>query len=251
MFEARKVLMTVVVLVLLTDRAYGQSAANAQLANPFFQLASPGQLNFTLFGGGYVSDQYGTTQEGFQFEQSITRNVGLVGRAIGYQLYVGNPFGDPLAPAKGHHSRLNFGRFEGGLDIKPSDSINLFILGGGDAGDSHAGVAEIDLSSWFLRRSSHPLNLSMSAVWGSQNQVWITEVDWRTILYSSEKYLLMAGAGGAIYAGGFVHGAEGQGGPDLGIYFPGWQIGLDAQAGYGSARQYGELSIFKQFVWTE
>jgi hypothetical protein len=250
MFETRKVLMPILMLFVLIGRANGQLAP-AQTASSFFQLATPGQFALTLFGGGYVSDQYGTTQEGFQFEQSVTASVGLVGRAMGYQLYVGNPFDNPLAPGSGHRSRLNFGRFQGGLDIKPLDGTNLFILGGGDAGDSHAGVVESDLSSWVLMRSSHPVNLAMSGVWGSENQVWITETDFRTILYSSEQYLLLVGAGGAIYAGGFVHGVEGQGGPNLGIYFPGWRIGLDAQAGYGSARQYGELSIFKQFAWTE
>ena len=44
----------------------------------------------------------------------MTRYVGIVGRATGYQLYMGQGFGDPLLPttttASGS-SRYNFGGF--------------------------------------------------------------------------------------------------------------------------------------------
>jgi hypothetical protein len=228
--------------------SYAQSVANA--SSPF-SMVSPGRLNLTLFGGGYISDQYGTSQEGFQLEQTMISSVDLVGRAIGYQLYIGNPFGNPLAQNGRHESRLNFGRFEGGIDIQPFEGTSVYLLGGGDVGDSYAGVFEADLSSWLLLRSRHPLNLTTSTVYGSENHVTINEIDLRPMLLSNERYLVMAGAGGAIYAGGFVRGLEGQGGPDLGIYFPHLRAGINLQAGYGSARQFGQLSIFKQFEWFE
>src|SRR5512146_2107585 len=61
-------------------------------ANPypgFFELATPGRFSLTAFGGGFISDEYGTTQEGVQAEQSLTRYIGIVARATGYQLYMG------------------------------------------------------------------------------------------------------------------------------------------------------------------
>jgi len=248
MYKALKVFAIAIELLIATGHAYGQSA---QTASSPFTIITPSHFNLTLFGGGYMSDQYGATEEGFQFEQSLTSFAGLVGRAMGYQLYIGNGFGNPLAPHQGREARLNFGRLEGGLDIKPFDGTNLFILGGGDVGDSHAAIFEGDLSSWFLLRAKHPINLSVNTVYNSENQVSANEIDLKTILVYDERYLITAGAGGAIYASGFVHGIEGQGGPDLGIYFPGWQIGINAQAGYGDAKQYGELTLFKQFDWIE
>ncbi len=64
----------------------------------FFDIATPGRFNLTLFGGGFGSNQYGTTQEGVQAEQSITQYVGVVARATGYQLYMGHGFSNPLVP---------------------------------------------------------------------------------------------------------------------------------------------------------
>ena len=63
--------------------------------------------------------------------------------------------------------------------------------------------------------------------------------------------MLLAGAGGVIYGGGFVSGVAGQGGPDLGVYYRPWQIGLDAQGGYGSPNGYGQITLYKQFAWSE
>ena len=68
---------------------------------------------------------------------------------------------------------------------------------------------------------------------------------------STEKFLFMAGGGGAFYMGGFIHGTDGQGGPDLSIYYRPWQLGLSGQAGYGSAHQYGQLTMFKSLDFTE
>jgi hypothetical protein len=247
------VLTTLIAAMLPLSKVYAQSAVSTNPAHPngFFQLANPEKLTLTIYAGGFVSDQYGVTQEGFQFEQSVTPYLGLVGRATGYQLYIGHGFDNPLVPGTGYHARYNFGRFQGGLDIQPAEGTNLYLLGGADAGDSSAGVAEGDLSSWILMQSRHPVNLAVAAIYDSQNQVTSSEIDLRTIAWSNEKMVFLAGAGGALYAGGFVHGLDGQGGPLIGFYFPGWRLGLDAQAGYGTSHQYGQLSIYKQFSWIE
>ncbi len=192
-------------------------------------IQRPGQLSLLLFGGGYRSDESATTEEGFQLEQSLTKDIGVVARAIGYQLYMGAGFGDPLAPSEGHNARFNFGRFEGGFDFALVPGTNFYILGGGDAADSHAGVVEGDFTSWLFMRSSHPINLAMSANYDSQNRVTSSEIDLRMILYSNEQMLLIGGVGGAIFGGGFVPNVDGEGGGIVGIYFPKWQIGLDGQ----------------------
>lgn len=211
----------------------------------FVEPAATNRLDVALFGGGFISDNYGTLQEGFQLEQTVTRSVGLVGRFTGYQLFVGSPLDDPLAPGTGHRKLLNFGRFQGGVDLALAEGTNLFILGGGDGGDSHAGVIEGDLNSWFFLSKPHPLNLAIGATYDSQNSVTCSAINLRLILTSNDQYVVAAGAGGAIYGGGFVPSVEGQGGAILGIYFPRWKLGFDGQAGYGDAKQYGQLSIFK------
>src|SRR5271157_4516704 len=93
----------------------------------FFQFERPGHLEATMFGGGFGSDKYGTTQEGFQLEQSLTRYIGAFGRVSGYQLWIGNGFESPLNPTAGPHSRLNFGRLQGGIDFAPIQGTHLFI----------------------------------------------------------------------------------------------------------------------------
>src|SRR6266404_2415707 len=75
-------------------------ATSPGIANPypdFFDLAVPGRFSLTLFGGGFYSDKYGVAQEGFQFEQSVTRYIGVVGRASGVELWNGNGFANPFA----------------------------------------------------------------------------------------------------------------------------------------------------------
>jgi hypothetical protein len=107
------------------------------------------------------------------------------------------------------------------------------------------------LSSWLLLHSFHPINFSFSSIHNYQNGVTSTEVDFQAILKSTEKYLLMAGGGGAFYEGGFIHGTDGQGGPDLSVYYRPWKLGFSAQAGYGSAHQYGQLTMYKELDFTE
>ncbi|MGO9606366.1 MAG: hypothetical protein ACLQAT_23745 [Candidatus Binataceae bacterium] len=214
----------------------------------FFTLQKPGTLNLTGFAGGYGSNTYGTIQEGFQFEQSLTPYIGAVGRVTGYELFEGGGFANPLNPGNSHEARLNFARFQGGVDLNLYPGTHLYILGGKDAGDSHANNIEGDFSSWLFLHSLHPVNFSFSASHGYENGVTSSSIDLQTIVASTEKWIFLAGGGGAIYGGGFVSGVAGQGGPDLGCYYRPWNIGFSAQAGYGAADQYGQLTIYKQLT---
>ncbi len=249
-----------VAMALSAAVAHAQTAGGAALmasSNPypnFFDIATPGRFSLTLFGGGFGSDQYGTTQEGVQAEQSVTRYLGIVARATGYQLYMGHGFASPLEPNPGTSSggaRYNFGRFQGGFDFAVTPTTHLFMFGGDDAGNSHNANIEGDISSWLLVHSAHPLNFLVSSVYSWQNDISSSSIDLRAVVLSTEDYLLMAGAGGVIYGSGFVSGVAGQGGPDLGVYYRPWQIGADVQAGYGTPHGYGQLTLYKQFNWTE
>ncbi len=246
----------VIVATALLAMLAGSSPARAQdLTNfypQFFTIQRPGQFSLTTFAGGFASDKYADTQQGVQFEQSITPYIGLFGRATGYELWIGQGFDNPLAPGTGHFSRLNFGRFQGGFDLTLYPGTHLFLSGGHDAGDSDASIVEGDFSSWLLLHSHHPVNFSFSSFHNFQNGITSTEIDLQTVLKSSEKYMILAGGGGAMYNGGFLgSSAAGQGGPDLGFYYRPWRIGFSAQAGYGTAHQYGQLSMYKQLGWAE
>jgi hypothetical protein len=246
-----------VVLFAPAVRAQMSSTTPVGAANPypdFFDIATPGRFSLTLYGGGFLSDQYGTTQEGVQAEQSLTRYVGIVGRATGYQLYMGSGFANPLSPNPGTasgSSRYNFGRFQGGIDFALLPTTHVYILGGDDGGDSHHANIEGDISSWLFAHSPHPLNFLVSSVYSWQNDISASSIDLRMVVQSTEDYLLMAGAGGVIYGGGFVSGVAGQGGPDLGLYYRPWQVGIDGQGGYGTPHGYGQITVYKQFSWSE
>ena len=45
--------------------------------------------------------------------------------------------------------------------------------------------------------------------------------------------------------------ATDQGGPDLSFYYRPWALGLSGQAGYGSAHQYGQLTMYKELDFLE
>ncbi len=250
-----RISITLVIVVGLMTSAFA-SDAHAQgwfedTYPGFFKLQTPGLLQGTIFGGGFVSDKYGVVQEGAQVEQSITPYVGAFARATGYQLWIGNGFQSPLNPDGGAHARLNFGRFQGGVDFTLAQGVHLYISGGRDAGDSHANIIEGDFSGWLWLRSKHPVNLSFSSIHDYENGVSSSEIDLQAILISTEKYMVLGGIGGAMYFGGFLTNAQGQGGPDLGFYYRPWQMGVSAQAGYGNAHQYGQLSMYKQLSWLE
>jgi len=85
------------------------------------RLTSPASphLDATLFGGGLASEDYFLTDEGIQLEQSVTEGIGIVGRATGYQLWIEKNASSPLEPSNRTVNRLNFGRFQAGVDISP------------------------------------------------------------------------------------------------------------------------------------
>ena len=217
----------------------------------YFSLQRPGLLQATAFGGGFVSDKYGVLQEGVQLDQSVTPYIGVFGRATGYQLWIGQGFESPLAPGSGSFPRLNFGRFQGGADLSLYPGTHLYVSGGHDVADSDASVVEGDLSSWLWLHSRHPVNGTFSTIYDWQNGVESSEIDLQAILLSTEKYMILGGVGGAMYFGGFLTDAQGQGGPDLGFYYRPWQMGFSAQAGYGNAHQYGQISMYKSLNWFE
>lgn len=243
-------------MVLLTGTgAWAQSSGSAAF-NPypgFFSLANPEKFMATVFGGGFISDKYGVTQEGFQLEQTITPYLGVVGRVTGYQIYMGQGFANPFNPnpTSSGSSRYNFGRFQGGFDFTILPLTHLYILGGADGGDSHNGVLEGDISSWMLTHTYHPVNMLISGVHSWQNGVTSGSFDLRAVVASTENYMFLAGGGGSFYGGSFVPNIQGQGGPDFGVFFRRWALGVDAQAGYGTAHQYGQLTLYRNFSWSD
>jgi hypothetical protein len=225
-------------------------SAPAYADSGFFHLMSPEQLSLALFVNGYGSDKYGTTHEGFELEQSVATNLGLVARASAYQIYQGTGFDSPLLPASRSSTR-NFGRFQGGIDITPLPGVSLTLLGGEDIGDSHAPVVEGNFSSWILQHSLHPINFSFSGSHYYENEVTSGRIDLRAILLSTAEVMFLGGVGGAIWGGGSVGNAKGQGGPDVGIFVRRWHASIDLQAGYGSSHTYGLVNFSRQFHWDE
>jgi hypothetical protein len=234
---------------LMALAAVALSITCAHAEADLFQLERPGTVNLTLFLSGYGSDKYGTTHGGVEVEQSITRYVSLLGRISSYQVYEGTGFDNPLLPA-GSGTR-NLGRFEGGVDLLPMQGLSLVILGGRDVGDSNAPVLEGDFSAWLMLHSRHPLNASFSASHFYENEVTSSRIDLRSVLLSTGRLMLLAGAGGAIWGGGSVGAIKGQGGPDLGIFLRKWRTSIDLQVGYGSSNGYGLVSFSRQLHWEE
>jgi hypothetical protein len=225
-------------------------SAPARADSGFFHLMSPEQLSLAVFVSGYGSDKYGTTHEGFELEQSVTNQVSLVARATAYHVYQGTGFDSPLLPASRSSTR-NFGRFQGGIDVAPLPGVSLVLLGGEDIGDSHAPVVEGNFSSWALSHSLHPINFSFSASHYFENEVTSSRIDLRAIMLSTAEVMLLGGVGGAIWGGGSVGNAKGQGGPDIGIFVRRWHVSIDLQAGYGSSHTYGLVNFSRQFHWDE
>ncbi len=113
-----------------TARAQTTSQTVAPAYADFLTIQRPGELSVNLFGGGFGSDTYGTTDQGIELDQSITPYIGTVGRVTGYQLYVGGGFDNPLDPGTGHNARFNFVRLQGGFDVQPYPLCHLYLLGG-------------------------------------------------------------------------------------------------------------------------
>jgi len=208
------------------------------------------QLNLALFISGYGSEKYGTTHEGFELQQSVIGQMSLVARATAYHIYQGTGFDSPLLPARKSSTR-NFGRFQGGVNLTLLPGVSLEVLGGEDVGDSHAPVIEGDFFSWLRPHSLHPINFSFGSTHFYENEVTSSRIDMRAIVLSTAELMLLVGAGGAIWGGGSVGDAKGQGGPDIGIFVRQWHANIDVQVGYGSSRMYGLVNFTRQFHWDE
>ena len=207
-------------------------------------LASP-HLDATLFGGGLASQDYYLTDEGIQLEQSVTEGIGIVGRATGYQLWIEKNASSPLDPSNHTVNRLNFGRFQAGVDISPISGLNIVMLGGHDVGDSDAWTIESDISAWFMLGSPHPINIFIAPVHDFQNDVTSSEIDFRVVAMQTPDWILLLGAGGQVFGGGFVNGLEGEGGLIVGVYNRLYQMGADLQFGGGTPGAYGALNLYK------
>jgi hypothetical protein len=227
------------------------SATPAYTNFHILELVTPPHLSVTLFSIGYGNEEYGSTQGGFQLEQSVNGLFSLVGRASAYQILKGTiGYDSPLSPASKSAPR-DFGRFEGGLDIIPFPGTSLVLLGGEDVGDSHAPVIEGDFSSWFGIHTAHPFNISFTGSHYYQNGVTSGTYDLRTMAMSTASFILLVGGGGAIWGGGSLAAVKAHGGPDIGIFLRRWQLRVEVQAGYGSAHTYGVVSASRQFNWDE
>jgi hypothetical protein len=226
------------------------AVASAQGASQFLDLDNPGHLSLRLFGVGYGAEKYGTTHAGFEIDQTITRSISIVGRAVAYEVYQGTGFDSPLAPSS-HSSPRNFGLFEGGVSFSPIQGTTFTLLGGDNVGDADAAVFENDFSTWLWLQSRNPINLSYSTSHYFQNGVTNGLLDARIVACSTGRFLLLLGAGGAIWGGGSVGQAKGQGGADIGVFLREWRVSIDLQAGYGSSRTYGIVSFSRSFGWNE
>jgi hypothetical protein len=105
-----------------------------------------------------------------------------------------------------------------------------FTRGGEDVGDSDAPMFENDFSSWIRLQSRHPVNLAYSTSHYFENGVTNGLIDLRTVAFSTGGWMLLMGAGGAIWGGSTVGQAKGQGGPDVGLFFRAWHLSIDLQA---------------------
>jgi hypothetical protein len=236
-------------LLLLLIQGNAADAA-AQDLTQFFTSPNPPHVSLRLFASGYGAEKYGTAHEGLEFGQAITGACNLIGRISAYQVYQGTGFDSPLTPSA-HSSPRNFGRFEGGLSLVPFPGASFTMLGGEDLGDSHAPMFENDFSSWLWLHTPHPINFSYSTNHYYENGVTNGLIDVRTVALSTSQMILLLGAGGAIWGGGTVGQAKGQGGPDVGIFLREWRTSIDLQSGYGSSHTYGTLSLSRTFTWNE
>ena len=235
-----------IALVLAASILAVARVAAADMWTDFVTPADPMHLTATTFGAAYGSPAYGTSHQGLELEQSLTRRLGILARMTAYQIYHGVAFDTPFAARPG--APFFFGRFEGGVDLNPAYGIHLIVLGGHDVGDSDSGVIEESVSAWTDVHSAHPISLSLSTSHYFENQLTNGLLDARLIALSTDKLMLLAGAGTIIWGGHTVQGsAKAQGGPDLSLFIRDWKLRIDLQAGYGSDQEYGMLSLSRSF----
>jgi hypothetical protein len=225
------------------------SNAYAYPYSDFLQPANPMHLDLTLFASGIGTDnKYGGSHEGFQFEQTVNGYVGLVGRVAAYQVWQGDSYETPVNDVTGPR---NFGVFEGGADFQPLQGTSLIVLGGVDAGDSHAPRIEGDFSTWLWLHSRHPINFSFNGHHYYNNGLSGGTFDLRTVLFSARELTWLAGTGGAVWGGGPEPHMVAQFGADLGLFFRRWRSALDVQVGYGHLHTYGIVGFSRHFGWDE
>ena len=105
-------------------------------------------------------------------------------------------------------------------------------------------------AGYFLH-GRHPIDFSFTSTHFYENGTTSSLIDLRTIVYSTGRWLLLAGGGGAIWGGGTEGNPNGQGRPDLGIFLRELDAGIDLQSGYGSSRLYGLVGFSKILGWDE
>lgn len=224
--------------------------ADAQLLKRAFELEPQPQIALRTFVSSFGAQDYATMHEGFELDQALTGVIGLVGRVSAYQILKGSGYDNPLEPASGSAVH-NFGRFEGGISLTPWQGTSFTMMGGRDAGDSDAPVIESDFSTWVALHSLHPLNFSYSANHFYENGVTNGLIDLRMVALSTANLMLLAGGGGAIWGGGTVGQANGQGGADIGLFLRALQLSIDTQIGYGDSGAYGAVAFSRGFSWSE
>lgn len=100
----------------------------------------------------------------------------------------------------------------------PVQGVSLVVLGGHDVGNADRSVIEGDFSSWLFLHSRHPIDFSFTSTHFHENGVTSTLMEVRTIVYSTGKWLFLAGGGGAFWGGATERKPNGQGRPDLGFF---------------------------------
>jgi hypothetical protein len=239
-----------IVVLLAASIMAAAGIAAADMFSDFVTPATPPHLTVTAFGSAYGAEPSSTSHQGLEFEQTVTRRLGILARLTAYQLYNGTTFDTPFAARPG--APFFFGRFEGGIDLNPAYGLHLLVLGGHDVGDSHSAVIEESASAWIDVHSAHPVNLSVTSSHYFENQLTNGLVDARIIAMSTDKLMLLAGAGVIIWGGPSVKtSAKAESGPDLGLFLRDWNLRLDLQAGYGTDREFGMLSVSRSFDWEE
>ena len=90
-----------------------------------------------------------------------------------------------------------------------------------------------------------------ATIYDCENGVESSEIDLQTILLSRENIWCLAAPAARSTTADFSATRRGRAVPDLGFYYRPWQLGVSAQAGYGNAHQYGQISMYKQLSWVE
>jgi hypothetical protein len=127
----------------------------------------------------------------------------------------------------------------------------LTVLGARDVGDSSGARIEGDFSSWILLHSRHPINVSFTGDHFYNNGQSSGTIDARFVVSSWREVMWLVGAGGQLWGGGPEPHIMKEFGPDLGLFFRRWQIGVDLQAGYGNNHGYGTIAVSRHFSWDE